>query len=212
MLAAPDNSAEIADPIMSNLRQTDSCFSCRSTSGTTTNWKEHEPGTCDYVGGGIGMNIGQPIEAHVTRVFSASPQRVFASWLDSTTARKWLFAGTGEIVCAEIDGRAGGWFYIVERRNGKNVEYVGEYLEMIQPHRLVFMLLAEKYSLNFERVTVLFKRHGIGCEVSLTHETKPELADQLSRDWMYMLDSLATILGGSGGATARRAEVLERPA
>src|SRR5262245_3429017 len=45
MLAAPDNSAEIADPIMSNLRQTDSCFSCRSTSGTRTNWKEREPGT-----------------------------------------------------------------------------------------------------------------------------------------------------------------------
>jgi uncharacterized protein YndB with AHSA1/START domain len=194
MLAAPDNSAEIADSIMSNLRQTVSFFSCRSTSGTTTNWKEREPGTCDHVGGGIAMNIGQPIEARVTRVFSASPPRVFASWLDSTTARKWLFARTGEIVCAEIDGRAEGWFYIVERRNGENVEYVGEYLEVIQPHRLVFMLLAEKYSLNFERVTVLFKRRGTGCEVSLTHETKPELAEQVRRDWTQLFDRLAALI------------------
>ena len=120
------------------------------------------------------MDTKQPFKARLTRQFSASPQCIFDAWLDSKRAGKWLFAATGQITCVEIDGRAGGWFYIVKRRNGENVEYVGEYLEVVRPHRLVFTLLAGKYSLNFERVTVVFNPHGIGCELSLTHETRPE--------------------------------------
>jgi uncharacterized protein YndB with AHSA1/START domain len=143
------------------------------------------------------MDTKQPIKARVTRQFSASPQRVFNAWLDSKTAGNWLFATTGQIICVEIDARAGGWFYIVERRNSENVEYVGEYLEVVWPHRLVFTLLAEKYSLNFERVTVVFNPHGIGCELSLTHETKPELARQVHRDWIKVLDGLAAMLSES---------------
>jgi uncharacterized protein YndB with AHSA1/START domain len=158
------------------------------------NWTKRGPGTCDYPGGGIAMNIGQSTAARVTREFNASPHRVFASWMDAKIARKWLFSTTGEIVCAEIDGRAGGWFYIVERRNCENVEYVGEYLEVVQPHRLIFMLLAENYSLNFERVTVLFKAREIGCEVSLIHETRAERVWQMRHTWIKILDKLAESL------------------
>jgi len=158
------------------------------------NCNEHRLGTRDHAGGRVAMDIKQPIKARITRRFSASPQHVFNAWLDSKAARKWLFARTGEIVCVEIDARAGGWFYIAARQNNKNVEYVGEYLEVIRPHRLVFMLLAEKYSLNFERVTVLFNWHGIGCEVGLTHETKPELAEQVRHDWIKLLERLAAFI------------------
>ena len=77
-------------------------------------------------------------------------------------------------------------------------EYVGEYLEVVRSHRLVFALLAEKYSLNFERVTVLFDPRGTGCELSLTHETRLELAQQAQRDWAKVLDRLAAMLIASG--------------
>ena len=86
----------------------------------------------------ISMSTDPSINARVTRRFSASPQRVFDAWLDSRTAGKWLFAtARGQIVCVEIDARAGGWFYIVERRDGENVDHIGEYLELVRPHRLV---------------------------------------------------------------------------
>ena len=151
------------------------------------------------------MDTKQLISARVTRQFSSSPQRIFDAWLDSKTAGKWLFATTGgHIVCVEIDARAGGWFYIVERRDGENVEHIGEYLEIVQPRRLVFTLSVEKYSLDFERVTVVFNPHGTGCELSLTHKIKPELARQVSHGWIRMLEGLATVLGeDSGGAPPR---------
>jgi len=100
-------------------------------------------------------------------------------------------------VCVEIDARAGGWFYIVERRHGENVEHIGEYLEIVRPHRLVFTLSVEKYSLDFERVTVAFDPRGTGCELTLTHKTKPELARQVSHSWMRMLEGLGAVLGES---------------
>jgi uncharacterized protein YndB with AHSA1/START domain len=147
------------------------------------------------------MDTKLPIKARVTRQFGAPLQRVFNAWIDSKTAGKWLFA-TGPVVCVEIDARAGGWFYIVRRRDGENVEYVGEYLEVVRPHRLVFTLLAGKYSLNFERVTVVFAPHRLGCELTLTHETKPESAQQIRRDWVKVLDRLDAIVGESGRDTA----------
>src|SRR5215475_4259234 len=142
------------------------------------------------------MDTKQLNSARATRRFGASPQRVFDAWLDPKTAGKWLFAtARGQIVCVEIDARAGGWFYIVERCEGKNVEHIGEYLEIVRPRRLVFTLSVEKYSLDFERVTVVFGPHGTGCELSLTHKTKPESARHVSHAWIRMLEGLAAMLG-----------------
>ena len=138
----------------------------------------------------ISIDFEQGINARVSRRFRTSPQRVFDAWLDSRIAGKWLFA-------TAIDACAGGWFYIVERRHGENVEHIGEYLEIVRPHRLVFTLSVEKYSLDFERVTVAFDARGTGCELTLTHKTKAELARQVSHGWMRMLEGLAAVLGES---------------
>jgi uncharacterized protein YndB with AHSA1/START domain len=78
------------------------------------------------------------------------------------------------------------------------VEYVSEYLEVVRPHRLVFALLAEKYSLNFERVSVVFDAQAVGCALRLTHETKPEFAEQARRDWAKILEWLAAMLSDTG--------------
>jgi uncharacterized protein YndB with AHSA1/START domain len=145
----------------------------------------------------IAMDTRQLVKARVTRQFDVSPHQVFNAWIDSRTAGKWLFAA-GRAVCVEIDARTRGWFYIVGRRSGANVEYVGEYVEVVRPHRLVFALLAEKYSLNFERVTVMFDPRGIGCELSLTHETKAEFVQQVRSDWIKLLDRLAAMFSQIG--------------
>src|SRR5262249_6288729 len=61
----------------------------------------------------ISIDLEQGFDARITRRFGASSQCVFDAWVDSKTAGKWLFAtARGQIVCVEIDARAGGWFYI----------------------------------------------------------------------------------------------------
>jgi len=139
------------------------------------------------------------------RRFRASRERVFDAWLDAKTAGKWLFATpTGRSECVEIDARPGGWFYIVERRDSENVDHIGEYLELVRPHRLVFTLFAGKYSLQFERVTVVLQPLGSGCELDLTHKTRPELTSRVRCCWIEMLDRLAAMLGETGSSTAPR--------
>ena len=147
--------------------------------------------------GTIDTDAKQPVKIRLARRFGVSPQRVFDAWTDSKAAGRWLF-GAGASICVEIDARVGGWFYVAGRRNGELAEYVGEYLEVVRPHRLVFALLAEKYSLNFERVTVLFDPRGTGCELSLIHETRLEFAQQAQHDWAKVLDRLAGMLTASG--------------
>jgi uncharacterized protein YndB with AHSA1/START domain len=150
------------------------------------------------------MDTEQRTAVRITRRLSASPQRVFDAWLDPQTAGRWLFATvTGRSECVEIDARAGGWFYIVERRNGEQVEHIGEYLDLTRPHRLEFTLFAEKYSLEFERVTVVVKPIGTGCELGLTHATRPEQASRARRCWIEMFDRLAAILNEGGHEVSR---------
>jgi len=138
------------------------------------------------------MNAERQVSAWVRRSFRAWPEPVFDAWLDPKTAGKWLFAhATGQIVCVEIDGRVGGWFYIVDRRNGADVEYVGEYLEVDRPRRLVFTLSVGKYARN--RVTVEVVPLPDGCELTLTDDIEPQTAGEASRIeacWSHFLDRL----------------------
>ena len=78
----------------------------------------------------------------VRRIFKASAERVFDAWLDPERARNFLFTHPAkqQIVQAEIDPRVGGRYLFVARRNGKDSDHFGEYLEIDRPRRLVFTL------------------------------------------------------------------------
>lgn len=133
----------------------------------------------------------------VTHRFTASPERVFDAWLDPEKARRWLFAtATGQMVRAETDPRVGGTFCFVDRRDGKDIEHLGEYLELDRPSRLVFALCVPMFSTERTRVTVdIVPLDGGGCELTLTHENVyAEYASRTEGGWGMLLDALdATI-------------------
>jgi len=56
-------------------------------------------------------------------------------------------------------------------------------------------------------VTVLFHSHGAGCELDLIHETTPELALQVRRDWIKVLNRLAVPLDESSRDSRPRVAV-----
>lgn len=142
------------------------------------------------------MSAETPRVVRVSRRFEAPAERVFDAWLDPAHAGKWLFATpTGEMVHVAIDARVGGSFLFVDRRDGVDVEHVGEYIVIDRPRRLVFDFLVPKYSQITTRVTIEIVPLGESCELTLLHEGV--LADYVARTeagWSGLLAALASRL------------------
>jgi uncharacterized protein YndB with AHSA1/START domain len=138
-------------------------------------------------------NPTERVVARVERHFDASAERVFDAWLDPARARKWLFAmPMGEMVSAEIDARVGGRFRFVDRRDGQDIEHVGEYLEVARPWRLVFTFAVPQFSTEYTRVVIDIVPAGSGCDLTLTHENVlPEYATRNVQGWTGILEGLA---------------------
>ena len=143
------------------------------------------------------MNSEQTAVVRVTHRFDASAERVFDAWLDPAKAGTWLFATPGgRMVRVEIDARVGGTFTFVDRRDGEDIEHVGEYLEIERPRRLVFTFAVPRFSPQRTRVTVEIAPRGSGCELTLTHENVlPDWASRTESGWTMLLERLAAVLG-----------------
>lgn len=142
------------------------------------------------------MTAGIPVTIRVVRRFDAAPERVFDAWLDPAIAGKFLFTtATGRMVRIEIDARIGGNFAFVDRRDGEDVEHVGEYLEIDRPRRLVFSFAVPKFSSQSTRVAIDIVPAGTGCVLTLTHEgVLPDYAGRTEQGWSGILDGLAGVL------------------
>ena len=147
------------------------------------------------------MNSESPIHVCVAHRFNASPERVFDAWLDPKILGQWMFGPNvreEEIVRLRVDARVGGSFSFVVRRQGAEIDHIGEYLEINRPHRLVFTWGIRQPEPDSSRVIIEIKSAESGCELSLTHELHPDWADYADRTeaaWAKMLGVLATVLG-----------------
>lgn len=143
------------------------------------------------------MTMPDGVQVQVTRRFEASPERVFDAWLDPETAGKWLFAtATGQMVRAEVDARVGGSFIFTDRRDGQDIEHMGEYLEIERPRRLVFTFAVTGFLHLVTRVTIEIVPVGTGCELTLTHDgVLPEYESRTKMGWGKLLEKLAETTG-----------------
>jgi uncharacterized protein YndB with AHSA1/START domain len=139
------------------------------------------------------MTVATSPAVRVVRRFDASAERVFDAWLDPAKAGDWLFAtASGQMVRVEIDARVGGRFVFVNRRNGEDVEHMGEYLELDRAKRLVFGFSVPKYSPIYTRVAIDIVPTGSGCELTLVHEgVLAEYQAPTQNGWQTILDMLA---------------------
>ncbi|HEX6930173.1 MAG TPA: SRPBCC family protein, partial [Gammaproteobacteria bacterium] len=111
-----------------------------------------------------------PIEVRVTQNFNASPEQVFDAWLDPAMLERWMFGPDvrdEEIVRLSLDARAGGRFSFIVRRDGDEIDHVGEYLEIDRPRRLVFTWGIAGVSVDESRVTIDITPRDGGSELSL---------------------------------------------
>lgn len=86
------------------------------------------------------MSFSQPsaVENQVSRVFRASPERVFHLFTDVATI-PYVFARDPRTVTVEkLEFRTGGKYSIqVMQEGGKSVRIFGEFLEVVPPRRVV---------------------------------------------------------------------------
>jgi uncharacterized protein YndB with AHSA1/START domain len=143
------------------------------------------------------MNTKPQVKVRVTHRFNGSPERVFDAWLDPNMIGRWMFRDE-EVVRIALDPRLGGSFSFVVRRQGQEVDHVGEYFEIDRPRRLVFSWgIAQRPLPESSRVTIGVVPLETGSEVTLTHELHPDWADYASRTeagWTRMLNALAATL------------------
>jgi uncharacterized protein YndB with AHSA1/START domain len=144
------------------------------------------------------MNTG-PITVCVTRTFTHSAERVFDAFLDVEKARRFLFATeNGVMVRAEMVPLVGGVFIFTDRRDGVNVDHVGEYFTMDRPARLVFDFGVPAYSPQRSRVEIEIEADGPSCTLVLTQYLPAKFAayaERTEHGWSVILENLAKVLG-----------------
>ena len=147
------------------------------------------------------MNPASPVQARVTQRFNVAAERVFDAWLNPALIGQWMFGPAlreEEVVRLTVDARVGGAFSFVVRRQGQEIDHVGEYLALERPRRLVFTWGVRGHSADGSRVIIDITRLAHGCELTLTHEMDPKWADFVERSragWAKMVGVLADQLG-----------------
>ena len=102
-----------------------------------------------------------------------------------------------ETVSLRTDARVGGSFSFVVRRNGQQLDHVGEYLELDRPRRLVFTWGVQQDGGATSKVVVEIAAVEGGCELTLTHEMEPRWASftaSAEASWTKMLNAIEAAL------------------
>jgi glutathione S-transferase len=131
----------------------------------------------------------------ITRVFDASPERVFDAWLSRHWA-DWIgpHGIRGEIT--ELNPSVGGRYRVVMHQEGRAPYPVqGVYRVIERPHKLVFTWIWEDDWIE-TLVTLTFHAEGNGTTMTLRHEgfATPERCQQHQQGWTNSLENLSNSL------------------
>ncbi len=129
----------------------------------------------------------------IERVIAASPDRVFAAWIDATHLAQWMSPlGHAE---AQVEPWVGGRLRVTMIGDGIRIEHQGEFREVVPESRLVFTWQSPYTGPEPSIVTVELAPAAEGTILTLVHELLP--ADQVESHqsgWAPMLDRLANLL------------------
>jgi uncharacterized protein YndB with AHSA1/START domain len=137
-------------------------------------------------------------QARVVQNFKTSPAEIFDAWLDPKLIGQWMFGPAlreEEVLRISVDARLGGSFSFLVRRQGTEIDHIGNYLEFNRPNHLAFTWGTKGGGAN-SRVDVRISATSEGCELTLTHELDPDWAhylDRVEESWKKMISVLAGI-------------------
>ncbi len=132
----------------------------------------------------------QPPALHLRRLFTATPQEVFAAWTDPIGMTEWMCPEGMSVTALELEPHVGGRFRLVMRGAQSEIEHIGEYREIEPPRKLVFTWRSPATYGQETLVTVELVPHGTKTELLLTHEWLPDAVAQKghSQGWQSILE------------------------
>ncbi len=125
-------------------------------------------------------------------LFSASREQLFEAWTRKDLVEQWLFKNDTNSLRADLDARPGGKFFILESDGGRSTDHIGEFLELRQPERLIFLLEIPSRFVGQVRVEVDFETVTSGTEMHfLQAGVEPGIAEE---EWRKMFVNLTRLL------------------
>jgi uncharacterized protein YndB with AHSA1/START domain len=133
----------------------------------------------------------------ITRVFDAPRQHVWREWTEPERFADWYGGAHAEVPVSSVamDVRPGGlWKATMFAGPGRlEIQWKGEYLEVVEPERLVFTVSDQPDEEAYELVTVLLTDLGDGrTELLLQQRGRmaPEQYERAGQGWGGFLDRM----------------------
>jgi uncharacterized protein YndB with AHSA1/START domain len=137
----------------------------------------------------------------ITRVFDAPRERVWREWTEPEPFADW-YGGPGCPVPLEsvtMDVRPGGVLRLTMLIGTREVQWEGEYLEVVEPERLVFTITDKPGDDRYELVTVVLTDLGDGRTEMLFEQRGhmgPEQYEAAKTGWGGFFDRVDERLAG----------------
>jgi uncharacterized protein YndB with AHSA1/START domain len=100
----------------------------------------------------------------LSRVFDAPRDRVWREWTEPEAFADWFGGHRGVVPPSSVafDVRPGGAWRLTMRAGRRLIEWHGEFLEVVEPERLVFTISDQPGDERYELVTVVLTDLGDG--------------------------------------------------
>ncbi len=146
-----------------------------------------------------------PASLTISRDFNATPERVFAAWVDPKAIMKWWGLPGHANLEASFEATVGGTWHVTSRSPaGDLMTARGKVLEIIPDQRIVYdwrfdSMPAEAPS---SIVTVELKANGSGTKLKLHHANLPgaESVPLFTQGWEFTLGNFAENVWGEKAA------------
>lgn len=133
----------------------------------------------------------------ITRIFDAPRELLWREWTEPERFADWYGGAEAEVPVDTVtmDVReGGGWRATMFAGAGTEIQWKGEYKEVVPPERLVFTVSDQPGDDAFELVTVVLNDLGDGrTEMVLTQTGRqsPEQYERAAQGWGVFLDRMA---------------------
>lgn len=133
---------------------------------------------------------------HLTRTFDAPPAAIWEAWTHRLA--DWFGAPGTEATATQDPVPSGRWELEMHAPDGNTYGFSGDYVEVDEPSRLVFTLIASGQD-GVETCTVRLSPHGTGTEQEFRQEggsLDHEQYEQATAGWSVFFERLDALTRG----------------